>query len=151
MYDVTGACMNDQETTIQTIKDIIEEFRTKRGWVKEDPKDVALSLVLESAELLEHFQWLSGDTVLNNPKIKKAIGEEMSDVLWWLVNLGQRLDIDISQAFEHKLSKNAEKYPEALFSPDVSEEERMKRYYKIKAMTRGGHPLHEEIEEEGKE
>lgn len=140
--------MKDNETTLQDLKNTIAQFREKRGWVKEDPKDLALSLVLESAELLEHFQWLSGDVVLENPKIKQAIGEEMSDVLWWLVSLGQRLDIDIASAFDHKLVKNAKKYPEDLFSPSVSEQERMQRYYKIKAETRGGHPLYEPEEQD---
>ena len=139
--------MNDQTTTVAQIKEEIDAFRKKRGWTNEDPKDIALSLVLEAAELLEHFQWLSGEEVANNPKIKKAIGEEMSDVLWWLINLGQRLDLDISEAFARKIVKNAKKYPETLFHPNMSEEEKMREYYRIKAETRGGHPLHEEDEE----
>jgi dCTP diphosphatase len=134
--------MNDAKTTLDQLKAMINEFRKKRGWTKEDPKDLALSLVLESAELLEHFQWITGDVVTKNPRIKQAIGEEMSDVLWWLVNLAQKLDIDIADAFEHKMHKNERKYPEELFSPHVSQQEKDKQYYKIKAATRGGHPLY---------
>ncbi|HKY73748.1 MAG TPA: nucleotide pyrophosphohydrolase [Patescibacteria group bacterium] len=140
--------MNDQTTTISQLKILIQEFRTKRGWTQEDPKDVALSLVLESAELLEHFQWIAGEDVLKNEKIKEAIGEEMSDVLWWLINLGQRLDIDVAGAFEKKIVKNAKKYPEHVFTPNTTQEEKMRQYYKIKAETRGGHPLYTPPEEE---
>ncbi len=136
--------MNDQTTTISELKALIKTFRAKRGWINEDPKDLALSMILEASELLEHFQWITGDEVLANQKIKDAISEEMSDVLWWLVNLGARLDIDIANAFEKKMVKNAQKYPEELFKPEMSQEEKDRAYYKIKAATRGGHPLHEE-------
>lgn len=136
--------MDDQTTTISELKALIKQFRAKRGWVNEDPKDLALSIILEASELLEHFQWITGDEVLANQKIKEAISEEMSDVLWWLVNLGARLDIDVTHAFEKKMVKNAQKYPEELFTPGMSSEEKDRAYYKIKAATRGGHPLHEE-------
>ena len=135
--------LSDKTTTIADLKKRIQAFRTKRGWTKEDPKDLALSLILEASELLEHFQWLTGDEVVHNTKIREAISEEMSDVLWWLINLGTRLDIDIASAFEQKLAKNSVKYPEKLFSPTMTEKEQTHEYYKIKAATRGGHPLYE--------
>ncbi|HAV15070.1 MAG TPA: NTP pyrophosphohydrolase [Candidatus Pacebacteria bacterium] len=139
--------MTDQTTTIAQVKELIEKFRKKRGWTKEDPKDLALSLVLESAELLEHFQWLKGEDVEKNQRIKEAIGEEMSDVLWWLANLGQKLGIDMAEAFERKMAKNAVKYPEEIFHPNLTKEEKDRAYYKIKAATRGGHPLYTPEEE----
>jgi NTP pyrophosphatase (non-canonical NTP hydrolase) len=91
IYVKEGNTMTDDQTTLAQIKAVIRAFRVKRGWTKEDPKDLALSITLESAELLEHFQWLKGSDAQNNPKIKQAISEEMSDVLWWLLNLGQVL------------------------------------------------------------
>ena len=135
--------MKDEHTTIAQLKALIAEFRKKRGWTKEDPKDLALSLILEASELLEHFQWITGDEVLQNQKIKNAIGEEMSDVLWWLISLGRRLDIDLADAFEKKMVKNDKKYPTSLFNPNLTQEEKDRAYYKIKAETRGGHPLYE--------
>lgn len=142
--------MNDDSTTLSQIKALINEFKAKRGWGKEDPKDIALSLVLESSEVLEHFQWLTGQDVATNPKIKQAIGEEMSDVLWWVVSLGLALDIDVAEAFAHKIVKNNEKYPTSSFNPGMTQAEKDKEYYRIKAATRGGHPLHED-EKGGKE
>jgi len=135
--------MNDQTTTLAQIKTIINEFRQKHGWEDEDPKDAAISLALEAAEVLEHFQWISGEEVINNPKIKTAIGEEISDVVWWIITLSDRLGIDVAAAFEDKIQKNAKKWPEELFDPNLSFEERRRNYYKIKAAHRGGHPLYE--------
>lgn len=139
--------MTDNTTTIAQIKKLIDDFQQKRGWNDQDAKDIALSLILESSELLEHFQWLSGDDVVKNPKIKRAISEEMSDVLWWLVNLAKKLDIDVADAFEHKMAKNEMKYPTELFNKDLPQEEKDRAYYKIKAATRGGHPLYEPTED----
>ncbi|KKT31022.1 MAG: hypothetical protein UX04_C0005G0021 [Microgenomates group bacterium GW2011_GWF2_45_18] len=135
--------MPDNTTTIADLRKKINEFRARRGWGKEDPKDMALSLVLEASELLEHFQWLSGSDVMRNPKIVQAVSEEMSDVLWWLINLADRLGVDLSDAFIQKMQKTGVKYSETLFNPEISEEERTRQYYRIKAETRGGHPLYE--------
>jgi NTP pyrophosphatase (non-canonical NTP hydrolase) len=136
--------MTDDTTTIAQIQQKVAEFKKKRGWGKEDPKDMALSLVLESAEVLELFQWLTGNEVQNNPKITHAIGEELSDVLWWIVSLGERLGLDIAKEFEQKVEKTSQKYSEKLFNTKLSEDEKMRSYYKIKAATRGGHPLYED-------
>lgn len=139
--------MNDQETTISELKQKVLEFRKKRGWTDEDSKDIALSLVLEAAELLEHFQWKTGKEVRNEARLYGAICDELSDVLWWVLVMAESLDIDVSHAFEIKTEKNDEKYPAREFA-GLSNEERMRRYYEIKAKYRGGHPLAEGKSEE---
>lgn len=135
--------MNDAETTLQEIKNLIKAYRNRRGWVNEDPKDIALSLILEAAELLEHFQFKSGDEVEKEARLHGPICDEMADVLWWLATLADRLEIDISEAFRRKLIYNEEKYPKELFSSDKTDEEKRKHYYAIKAKYRGSHPLAE--------
>lgn len=140
--------MNDSETTIAQLKREVLAFRKKRGWTGESPKDVALSLVLEAAELLEHFQWKSGEEVKHEARLYGAICDELSDVLWWALVMAETLDIDVAHAFEIKTKKNNTKYPIEDFSGEISNEEWMRRYYRIKAKYRGGHPLaEEEIEE----
>lgn len=136
--------VNDASMTLQQVKDQVREFRTKRGWDNEDPKDIALSLILESSELLEHFQWMSGEEVMKEARLYGPICDELSDVLWWLVVLAERLDIDVAKAFEKKLEKNAVKYPEKLFASKQSLRERTREYYRIKAKYRGSHPLAED-------
>ncbi len=136
--------MNDQVTTFQEIKDRVRRFRAERGWVETDPKDVALSIVLEAAEILEQFQWVTTEEVVDKPRWRQAVGEEIADVVYLLSELATELQIDIADAFEKKISKQAHKYPLSRFRPEMTKAERMKEYYRIKAKTRGGHPLNEE-------
>lgn len=140
---ITKEEMSDTQTTIQDIKDLILTYRKRRGWVHEDPKDVALSVVLEAAELLEHFQFKSGEEVEHEAKLYGPICDEMADVLWWLVVMAERLDIDISEALRRKLAHNEEKYPEEIFASDMTDEDKRRAYYQIKAKYRGSHPLAE--------
>jgi len=88
-------------------------FRDARDWKQfHNPKDVALSLVLEAAEVMEHFQWKSKEEIEKYIKTNKAeIGEELADVLYWVLLMSHDLKIDVLEALEKKISKNEEKYP----------------------------------------
>lgn len=88
-------------------------FINDRDWNKfHNPKDLALSLVLESVEVMEHFQWKNNEEIQDYIKSnKKEIGEELADVLYWVLLMSHSLDIDIKQAFEDKMLKNETKYP----------------------------------------
>lgn len=91
----------------------IISFRNARDWEQfHNPKDVALSLVLEATEVMEHFQWKNAEEMKNYIKTNKAeIGEELADVLYWVLLMSHDLDIDVLDALEKKISKNEEKYP----------------------------------------
>ena len=91
----------------------ILQFRNERDWKKfHNPKDMALSLVLEAAEVLEHFQWKGIEETQEYVKRnKEKIGAELADVLFWVLLMSHDLDIDIEKAFEQKLKQNEEKYP----------------------------------------
>ncbi|MDP3957724.1 MAG: nucleotide pyrophosphohydrolase [bacterium] len=98
------------------IKDITERilaFRNARDWKQfHNPKDVALSLVLEAAEVMEHFQWKSKEEVEKYVKNhKEEIGEELADVFNWVLLLSHDLGIDIAKAAKKKIKKNEKKYP----------------------------------------
>ena len=135
---------SDDQTKIAELRDKVKEFRGKRGWRNEDPKDIALSLILEASELLEHFQWKTGEQVTNEARLYGPICDELSDVLWWVLVMAERLDIDLTKAFEQKMKKNDEKYPESAFDDEMTQEEKDRAYYRIKAKYRGGHPWAEE-------
>lgn len=97
----------------QELTQKIVEFRDNRDWKQfHNPKDVALSLVLEATEVLEHFQWKNGkdldEYVQNN---KEEISEEIADVLYWILLMSHDLDIDIKKSLERKLEINNKKYP----------------------------------------
>lgn len=91
----------------------IIRFRDERDWLQfHNPKDMALSLCLEAAELLEHFQWKRPEQVEQHIVTnREAIADELADVACYLLELSANLNIDLSEAIENKLKKNALKYP----------------------------------------
>ncbi len=91
----------------------IIKFRDERDWKQfHNPKDIALSLVLEATEFMEHFQWKNGDELQKYIKeSKEAIGDELADVLYWVLLISNDLDIDIAKSLKKKMKKNEEKYP----------------------------------------
>ena len=98
------------------IKDItlkIRKFRDERDWLQfHNHKDVALSLVLEAAEVLEHFQWKSADEVKAHAQAnKEELSDELADVAIYLFELADNIGIDLPKAIEQKMQKNALKYP----------------------------------------
>lgn len=95
------------------MQEIIEEilkFRDERGWKgNHDVKNLAISISLEANELLECFQWTTADESIK--KDKQAIIEEMADVLIYLIQMADCMNVDLEKAVKDKLVKNAIKYP----------------------------------------
>ncbi len=91
----------------------ITAFRDARDWKQfHNPKDIAISLSLEASEVLEHFQWKSKEEIEKYIETNKAdIGEELADVLYWVLLMSHDLKIDVLEALEKKILKNEEKYP----------------------------------------
>lgn len=108
----------DSETTIDQIKFAVRDYLDKRGWNgKQNPKNVAGSIMIEAAELYEHFQWASLDEAverINDPEERNRIRMEMGDVLFYLVDLAEQNGIDLSEAFFEKLERIKKKYPEGM-------------------------------------
>ena len=89
---------------------IIKEFIKQRDWEQfHDPKNLAISLSLESSEVLELFQWTK-DNEINKNKVTN-LKDELADVYYWLLLLADYYDIDIEDALEEKIKKNEKKYP----------------------------------------
>jgi len=97
---------------IKKLTQRIIDFRDARDWKQfHNPKDVALSLSLEASEVLEHFQWKNGEELKEYAEThKEHIGEELADVLYWVLLMSNDLGIDITKAVEKKMDKNEEKY-----------------------------------------
>lgn len=98
---------------IQKLTRDIIAFRDVRDWEQfHNPKDLALSLVLEAAEVMEHFQWKSPEEVERHIKeCKEDLGDELADVLGYILLIAHTTNIDLVTAFERKLEKNDKKYP----------------------------------------
>lgn len=102
-------------SNIKELTQGIVAFRDAREWKQfHNPKDMALSLVLEAAEVMEHFQWKNKEEMDTYIKSNKTdISEELADVLYWVLLMSHDLNIDIVDALEKKNKKNEEKYPVA--------------------------------------
>lgn len=106
----------DSKTTIAQLRKRIDKVEKDRGW-NPNAKDLTISVSLEAAELMEHFQWSHSETVLekaqNDSKKKDEIEMEVADIIIYLCQFMSRLDIDLSDAVGKKIKKIDEKYPAA--------------------------------------
>ncbi|BCD68290.1 dCTP diphosphatase [Nitratiruptor sp. YY09-18] len=90
----------------------LDEFIAQREWQKyHRPKNLAMSVAIEAAELMEHFQWCDKDPEEFSKEEKEEIGEEMADVLHYLLRLASVMDIDLYEASKKKIAKNHKRFP----------------------------------------
>jgi NTP pyrophosphatase (non-canonical NTP hydrolase) len=97
----------------------MQAFVAERDWQQfHSPKNLSMSLAIEAAELMEHFQWIDvpeSRRVKDDPVKLAAIGEELADVLCYGLALANELGLDVSETMQRKMVKNAAKYPAAEF------------------------------------
>jgi dCTP diphosphatase len=98
---------------LQELKERVRAFVAERDWDQfHSPKNLAMALSVEASELVELFQWLTEEqSAAVDEKLRRRAAEELADVLWFLVRIADRLDIDLLEAAESKFARNAEKYP----------------------------------------
>ncbi len=98
---------------VENLTKRIIAFRDARDWKQfHNPKDLSLSLVLEAGEVMEHFQWKNKEEMEKYVRENRgSIGEELADVLYWVLLMSHDLDIDVLQALENKIKINEDKYP----------------------------------------
>ena len=98
---------------LHTLTQSLRDFAKARDWEQfHSPKNLAAALTVEAAELLEHFQWLTEEQSRKLPADKKAdVAAEAADVLLYLLQLCDKLGIDLLKAAHAKLIANGEKYP----------------------------------------
>ncbi len=101
--------------TIEYLQTKVRMFCEERDWDQyHGPKDLAIGVVTEASELLEHFRFQSDEqaqALLANPQSKEEIEDELADVLFFLLRFSQRFDVDITQALFRKIEKSEQKYP----------------------------------------
>lgn len=98
---------------VQALQAALRQFADERDWSQfHTPKNLAASLSIEAAEVLEHFQWLTDEQSKNlSPEQRDKVALEIADVLLYLLQLADKLQIDPVAAAKNKLAINAEKYP----------------------------------------
>jgi len=101
------------ESDLTSLTQALRDFAQARNWEQfHSPKNLASALSVEAAELLEHFQWLTEAQSRSLPPEKRAeIGTEIADVFLYLLQLADKLDIDVIEAARSKMLVNARKYP----------------------------------------
>jgi len=105
----------EQQNSLQSLSDIVQAFCEARDWDQfHGPKDLAIGVITEASELLEHFRFQSNEqalSLLNDPESREEIEEELADVFFFLLRFSQRFNIDLSGALKRKVEKSARKYP----------------------------------------
>jgi NTP pyrophosphatase (non-canonical NTP hydrolase) len=99
--------------TLEHLKTRLREFADARDWDQfHSPKNLAMALIVEAAELVEHFQWLTEEQSQVLPPDKLAeVEQEIADIQIYLVRLADKLGIDMEQAVNAKIELNEKKYP----------------------------------------
>ena len=106
---------DDSTTTIEQIKNQLRQFVTERDWHQYHfPKDLAIGLSIEAAELLEHFRFRSNEEIaarLEDPEFLEEVGHELADVLYFVLLMCNNLGLDAAQTLERKMAISAARYP----------------------------------------
>jgi len=107
--------MNDRTTKISQLKALVGKFVRERDWEKfHSPKNLAMSISIEAAELMEIFQWFDtkeAASLLNKPEKAEHVKEEMADILIYLISFCNLYKIDMSDIVADKLRKNKTRFP----------------------------------------
>jgi len=107
--------MSDSTTTIEQLKQLVDDFVDARDWHQfHSPKNLAMSMAIESAELMEHFQWVTTECSREfaaKPGKLDQIAEELADVLCYALAMSNELGLDLATVVGRKMAKNEEKYP----------------------------------------
>ena len=115
---IKGTIM-DRTTTVSELRDLVEQFVTERDWAQfHSPKNLAMALSIEAAELMDLFKWQTVSESINAMKqagTKRAAADEIADVIIYSLAFANRNRIDVSGAVTRKIDKNRKKYPEDKF------------------------------------
>lgn len=105
---------NDANTTIETLTMNVKQFLNERDWEKfHNPKDLAESICIEAAELLQIFQWVTSEesALAKTGEEMQHIEDELADVVIYCISMANRLDIDLTSTVLRKIQSNRRKYP----------------------------------------
>jgi len=111
--------VNDNDTTVGALRQAVHGFVNDRDWRPfHTAKNLSMSIAIEAAELMEHFQWLTPDeaqAALDKPAERAAVAGELADIVIYCLSLSNALDLDISSAVLGKLQTNEQRYPAGEF------------------------------------
>jgi NTP pyrophosphatase (non-canonical NTP hydrolase) len=105
----------DPQTTLAELRRAVQQFVEERDWAQfHTPKNLAMSIAIEAAEMMEHFQWLTPDEseqALEKPSVHAEIEVEFADIMIYMLSFANQANIDISQAVISKVDRNKGRFP----------------------------------------
>ncbi len=106
--------MTDQTITLHELKERMAAFVRERDWEQfNSPKNLSMSIAIEAAELMEHFQWLTLEQGQElEPEVLQEVGEELADIVLYALSMANSLQIDLAETVLAKMAKNERKYPQ---------------------------------------
>lgn len=104
---------NQSPDSIDALRARVNQFVEERDWTQfHSPKNLAMAMIVEAGEVVEHFQWMTeADSKNLDDEKKKEVGEELSDTLVYLMRIAEVCGIDLLEAANKKIDLNAKKYP----------------------------------------
>ena len=106
---------SDQQVTVGALRAAVHQFVAERDWYQyHSPKNLAMSIAIEAAEIMEHFQWLAPDEAtlrMQDASARAEVADELADVLIYCLSFANSSDIDLSQAIQKKLARNQLRFP----------------------------------------
>lgn len=104
---------SDSTTTVDDLRQLVRQFVDERDWKKfHSPKNLSMALTIEAGELMEHFQWITPEESRDrNQEQRVAIGEELADVMCYLLAIANEMNIDVTSTLNRKMELNRKKYP----------------------------------------
>jgi NTP pyrophosphatase (non-canonical NTP hydrolase) len=115
--------MTDTDTTFALLRRRLQQFVLDRDWAGyHTPKNLAMSIAIEAAELMEHFQWSTPEgsqRLAADPAERARVADELADVVIYCLHFANRMDIDVSSAVEAKLARNEQRFPAGYVPPSA--------------------------------
>ncbi|MDP6777935.1 MAG: nucleotide pyrophosphohydrolase [Candidatus Latescibacteria bacterium] len=107
--------MPDDQTTIGDLREAVAKFISARDWERyHTPKNLAMSIAIEAAEVMEHFQWRTVEESkahMEDGKVQEAVADELADVVIYCLSFCNHANIDLSEAVLKKLARNETRFP----------------------------------------
>jgi dCTP diphosphatase len=106
---------SDQQVTVGDLRLAVHQFVSARDWYQyHSPKNLAMSIAIEAAEIMEHFQWYTPEEAaarLADPQVHAEVADELADVLIYCLSLANSADIGVADAILRKLARNEVRFP----------------------------------------
>ena len=112
---MTNEPMMDKTMTVAELRQVVHEFVDERDWYQHHtPKNLAMSIAIEAAEIMEHFQWYSleeSKVFMEDPANRAEVADELADVMIYCLSFANATGVDVADAIVKKVTRNQGRFP----------------------------------------